>query len=675
MIPATDFKPLDPIVPFKFLEGPYEDMLAALHRIRTDYGIRRFLITGPNTGVRLTGYPGMEAYREIGAVICRIKKDLSTTDIEIGWWCAPSIKCGLNAPYQHIVGNEGSESPHGLCPLDKGMADELSRKVALVAEMAKPFMIQFEDDFCLSNHPGVKGFGCLCPLHLTAFAERAGREYKAKEIEDFFRNPSAENLESRCLFNEISRDSLVNLAAAIRKAVDVVSPVTRLSLCEPGGTDRDGWLSEVVCRAFAGPATRPAIRVYGSQYYSLDSAVSLPSVTSHTMFSAENLPDDFELYHESDTYPHTRYYMSAAYLESMMYAVFAAGVDDTLFYATQYLDDPVEEVGYLDMYRRNEMRFNALRQTVSDCTLTGCRIVHAPESKWLHRLGGKNSLGSVSDLLGRYGIPYTTRGDGVRILSTRQEAAVIPDDEVLEMLGSGGVLLDAEAALCLAERGFSELIGVDVRPLSKLLASTEKILPAAGVPHVRGSKIYNLSFLLPAGPGDVYVQLELKGADELVSFLDPRGTSIGPQLTRYVNRLGGRIGVIAASINNSASFYSYRKREVIRTLLKFLNGGDLPCTVLKAPNVWLLCNKAKDDSFLLLNIVNLCSDTLDGMELLLAPKYRGAAVLELDASGEWHAANIETTSEVTFIKGAFRHLATRIFKIWPPVGEVEHAIS
>lgn len=54
------------------------------------------------------------------------------------------------------------------------------------AAIAKPFQFMVEDDFTLTNHPGIAGFGCCCDLHLRAFAERAGRYYSREELREVF---------------------------------------------------------------------------------------------------------------------------------------------------------------------------------------------------------------------------------------------------------------------------------------------------------------------------------------------------------------------------------------------------------------------------------------------------------------------------------------------------------
>lgn len=653
---------LDPMIPYEV--GEPEDMVRDMIRIRRDYGIRRFLITGVGIGVRITGYPGDDAYRELGELIREVREKTSSHDIEVGWWCAPTLKTG-NSPYQHLVDISGIESPISNCPLDDRFAGDLARRVALVAEIARPYMIQFEDDYQLSNHPGFS-MGCFCPLHLKEFARRTGVEYTRAELEAIFTANPLKEVELRRAFALMSRDTMVGLAEKIRAAVDRVAPETRLCLCEPGGTDFDGGLSEPVTRAFAGPATRPAIRVCGSQYSSQDSGRHLPAVMWHTMYSAEHLPEDFELFHETDTYPHTRYFASGAFVGSLLYGALAMGCDDSLLYGTQYLDDPVEDTGYFGMYRANAARLNAFKDAIQGGELEGCQIVCRPDAAWSLTLSERRmpSQGCAgwARLFGNFGLPYTTRERGVKLLSG-PIAAALTDRELMEILSSA-VLLDSTAALVVEQRGFGDLLGVHVEKAGRLMMSQEYILPAAGVGHLKGRRIYNLAFAPAGGELSQYVRLTAEGAEVLTEYRDPADRPVQPGLTRYVNRKGGRVAVMGCSIiaNESSNLYCYRKKELIRALITWLGGGQpLPAAVLNAPNVWLLFNKSPEHAVMMLN--NFSADPLENPEIALAPEWRGLPVRELDCEGHWRNLEIRQEADSVVLPGECRTMTPRIFKI------------
>src|SRR5690606_35629759 len=119
---------------------------------------------------------------------------------------------------------------------------------------------------------------------------------------------------------------------------------------------------------------------------------------------------------ESDSYPHTRFFMSAGKLKSLMTAAFAYGFDNSLLYATQYLDNMLEEKGYLEMFRSERHKFSGLQKAVKETYVVGPRIYHDPFSHTLvpfdPAVSGWSGIpldaqNSWVDVLGRFGIPYT----------------------------------------------------------------------------------------------------------------------------------------------------------------------------------------------------------------------------------------------------------------------------
>ena len=182
---------------------------------------------------------------------------------------------------------------------------------------------------------------------------------------EIFSMTTPESISLRRAWAELSRDSLVGLASLIRKKVDRIAPETRIMLCQPGPADFDGDFTEAVTKAFAGK-TRPAVRLYGCDYAS-DSATRLPGTIFHALYSSQHLPADFELFHESDTFPHIRFFMSANKLKSLMTAAFAYGIDDSLLWPLQMLDNPMEDEGYASMFHSEIKRFEALKTAVKEC--------------------------------------------------------------------------------------------------------------------------------------------------------------------------------------------------------------------------------------------------------------------------------------------------------------------
>jgi hypothetical protein len=177
------------------------------------FGLRRFLLTAPMDYVRLTGYPSSQVYQNIGEEVLYVRNQLASHDIEVGWWCAPSLRSGAGAPFQYIVDLSGAISKISLCPMDPNFMEDFSNNVATVVKISKPFMVQFEDDYELSHQPPEVNFGCFCPVHLAEFSRRQNKHYTREELANLFKEVSPESIKLRRAWAELSRDSLVNLAS------------------------------------------------------------------------------------------------------------------------------------------------------------------------------------------------------------------------------------------------------------------------------------------------------------------------------------------------------------------------------------------------------------------------------------------------------------------------------
>lgn len=632
------FHPINPIIPFEFYTGHEKEMLAEMLKLKQQFGLRRFFLTGPGLGVRLTGFPSAQVYHDLGTLLLRVKKALAPHDIEVGWWCAPSLKSG-KGPYQNITGIDGKVSEISSCPLDMSFRETFSNNVAIVAKIAKPFMIQFEDDYELSNHVGVP-FGCFCPLHLQKFEELQQHYYSREELLSIFSQVTPESIKLRRAWAELSSASLTSLAVAIREKVDAVSPETRMGLCQSGCADLDGDITESVTRAFAGK-TRPMVRLFGSTYSS-DDGSHLPIAIFHALYSKQHLPDDFELFHESDTYPHTRFFMSSSKLKSLMTAAFSYGLDDTLFYTTQYLDDPTEENGYSNMFKAEVKRFNTLKAAVSDCNVAGCEIVYQPfEHIVIPYNGGRPFQGYNAwiNILGRFGIPYTSKGGSVKMISGTT-TKFMSDKEIREYL-QGGVFLDGKAAYYLTERGFGELIGAEVVPGGKAAFCHEGIRDIADFKSIKGRLMYNYLFAPAGSEGGAFYELKPhKNAEILTDFLDPSEKPVIPGMIRFKNKLGGRVAITAFDLTNneSSAVFNYRKKEIIRQTIGWLGGSPLPVCVTKEPNVFCILNRSKTNDYAVVTITSLSTDAYDSIHLEIAPEWVGAKIEQLNKDGEWLAA-------------------------------------
>jgi hypothetical protein len=635
---------LSPVVPFRFFQEEEERMFAQMIEMKEKYGLCRFLIVEPTDEVKLLGYPSDSLFVKIGKRILAIKNRMQKHGIEIGWWCAPSLRMGPNAPFQYITDITGRVANATPCPLDKDFQDDFAKKIAIVAKIAKPFRIQIEDDYEISWHPFDINFGCFCPAHLREFSRCQGHEYQREELESIFRGVNSQSIELRKAWSEVAKRSLVDLAIKVRARLDEVDSTVQITLCQSAAADFDGNFTEEVAEAFAGN-TQPSVRLYGSGY-SVDKLTAIPEYLFHVLYCKQHLPSHFELLHESDTYPHTRYFTSANMMRSLMIGALSCGLDDFLFYPTQYLDNPLEEKAYVEMYKDEEKRLLALKNSVRNTEVVGCEILYLPDahvtkpynSEKAHPLWNTIYHNGWISVLGRYGIPYTSKKEKVKFVSGNI-LDMMTDEKVKEVL-SEGVFLDGEAAISLYNRGFGELIGVvAITQGKKPDFCFESIRHPENFDKIEGKLMYNLMFA-PAGSevgSEFYEIFPMKEAVVITDFLNPRKESVIPGLITFENRLGGRIAITAYNIssNESSSIFNYKKKELVREIINWLGKEALAISVLDQPNTFCIFNQSIDKKKGILTCVNMTADIFDSFSIIVSEHWENSKIEVLLKDGNW----------------------------------------
>ena len=653
-------KALDPIVPFLYYPEKEEFMLQQLIEIKEKYGPRRFVFIGP--------YPKsaeeykLTAYRELGKQIKHVKEKLKPHGIDIGWW-GVGLRYGkeLGQGFQRIVNIDGNVTLRSYCPLDQRFQQFMADNILELIREAHPFVVQFDDDYELSwQPPGNNNFGCFCPLHLKMFGERTGRYYSREELVAIFSEVTPESKRLRRAWAEMSRDSLELLAAEVRKAVDQVAPETRLSLCQAGCCDFDGDFTESVTKAFAGN-TRPMVRLYGTEYTS-DRDMGIPNTVFHMLYSRQHLPEEFECFYEADTAPHIRFYMSATKLKTLVSIALSYGLEDLLLYAAQYNDTPLEERGYFEMYRSEAKRLSALKEAVAGCDVSGCEIIHNPFSHIAAPYGGEGGHGIRRNdwihVLGRMGIPYTTKGGKVKMLSNNISDSLT--DEEIKSLLSGSLVIDGQAAEALFNAGWGKWLGIT--NVEKLDTSTE-----VGF----GSERTDKYVLTPSNNAQSVQSLSSHSVLDWVggdtSRDNKRGVS-NPDLVLFENELGGRVAVFALSLsgNHSSQVFNYKMKQWFQQVIEWSGDEPLPLFVKNKPNAFCIFNRERARKYGIATVISLSSDLFDTFELDVAPEWSNGRVERLNEQGQWVPAEISKTDSGFIVKEPLAYLTPLFLKFSTP---------
>ena len=616
-VKTAEIKKLDIIVPVALdLDWPvFDGIVNSITELHSRYGFHRFALACPGGGWRSGGYPPREKIEEMAHLFSEIKNRFSSCGIECGWWNTLTVKSGQSAAFSGIVTAEGKKHPFGNCPLDESFQRRFAADVALFAKIAGPAFILFEDDYSLAASNG-----CYCEKHLREFARRQGRAFSREEIVSAMRERTPEALTVTRAWQALRRDSLAELAAAVRRELDKETPHIPAGIMQSGSADADGDSVEAIARALAGERHTPFARLFGA-FYSIDDTKGIPALLYHSLYNKQHISGDFLFYHETDTYPHTRFYTSASHIKAMMAAVFSYGFDGSVFITQQLLDHPDEETVYGRMFREERGRFETVHQLAGQCRLKGAEIGYDPFWNTADQTGP-----SWVKPLSRFGIPYTTLPSDVAFWDACR-AGSAEDDRILEALRKT-VFLDGDAAAVLCQRGYGAYLGVriggDVTEGSTLgfdLGARE-VIRDLFAENGSGRNMPSAHMYNPRGNGRMRAVVPTDSGTEVITeYFGYDRRYVAASMTRYENRLGGKVVVMGLTVNgnNSHALYNYRRKRILERMLIW---ADCDFAFVKgAPEVFCIENAAADPAAAgfqrMLTLTNYCEDPLEAVELYL----------------------------------------------------------
>ncbi|MHA6482781.1 hypothetical protein ACX1C1_12860 [Paenibacillus sp. strain BS8-2] len=672
----------DPIVPILFIKNRKEIMIEAMRKLNREAGLRRFILCFPVWDGEATGSAVLQSFQAFGDLVGEVGQALAPEGIEVGWWCSPSLSIellpsSLDAQAHKIMGVDGAVSKGAYCPLDEQFIASMNVYMKTVVERGRPPYIFFEDDYELSNQ-GIVRFGCFCPLHMKRFSKLVGKEVSREELEAQFRLGGDQAVEYRKVWANLMRDSLVELAAGMRRAVDEIAPETRMALCQPYVCDVDGNLTEDVAKALAG-TTKPLVRLFGSDYSS-DQADQFATLTFHMLHSKQTLGEDFELIHESDPFPHSRFFFSATKLRALISLALFYGLDGSLSYVTQYTDGPLEEEGYFRMIARNRAFFTELKRSVEGYRMVGPHLLYRPQAHVHRPIVGNHPhvlvTSAWASVLGKMGIPYTAQAGKGPVMICGEHILDLSDAELRELLSSGGVFLDGLAAMYACRRGYGDLLGVNVTELEAALLDTlvsERLTeldewtdPGAGTTMyftnlAQAVQQYSSVFHIACQHPEVLVMSE---------FWNDVEEAIVPAVTLYENSLGGRVAVMAYDLqqNVSASIFNYKRKEQIRGITEWLGRSKLPVYAAKAPNVFVSAQEHPETGDKLIAVYNLSLDPLEQVSLTIDASWSKPYVHRLQEDGVWTLLDLDDNvslkdREIMNIRGSFTTLQPLVLRL------------
>ncbi|MBQ6824345.1 MAG: hypothetical protein IJP27_06815 [Clostridia bacterium] len=637
-------KEVEIIVPVSLVRGQSDSEIAALIvQQHEQYGIKRFALSGPGLGYRSKGFPDAAVYRRLAETFCRVRESVGERGLTLGWWCSLNLKSGRHADFQPIVKAGGEEHPFANCPSCASFRERYVKNVAAFCTLAKPSFIILEDDYCISAAAGK--YGCFCPHHLAEFAEREGRRYEREELVALFDKREPHGIALLKRYKAMLKDSMVTLSVALRQELDKETPEIPVCLAQSGSIDADGDATLAVCRALAGKDHTPLCRFYGA-YYNGGEIKNIPELLYHALYCRQHIKGDFGCYHESDTYPHTRFFTSARMMKTYLGITYSQGFIGSVFQTLQHLDHPVEETVYGKMLKSEHARLSELIRTVADGTPMGVELPYDPFYNVLEETKRPLWLRTLT----AFGIPFVTTPSKTAFLD-ETSAKYLSHEELMRYF-TGTLFLDGDAAYALTQRGYGRYMGVTVGEN----AVTAMLQFDFGAKEVLCPPFDENPFgkTMPAAHtyahGKNGISRSMTPVSEETEVISELVTSeqvpVTPAMTRFTNELGGCVAVMGMTLrgNDSQSLLNYRRMWLFHQLL--LQCGETLPFVKEEPYLHLIANKTgnKDFSYQL-TLINLGEDTVCGAELYLPQEMRGKEVLYLTAEGRWETADTEETAD------------------------------
>ncbi len=635
-------KKLEVIIPISLeLDWPTkESVVREILEQNRKWGFTHFALACPGGGWRSVGYPPKEYFTERAELFAEVKKELEPHGIVCGWWETATVKSGTSEEFSPMVRADGSYSDFANCPLDPEFRKRFAGDIATFSAIAKPAFIFTEDDFSIRA-----AGGCFCKHHLAEFSRRMGREYAREDVVKALNDKSPENIPFHRAWRELLKDSLVGLAEEMRKALDVDSPEIPMGSMQAGGSDYDGDCSEAIARAMAGKNHVPFSRLFGTFYGGVN-VKEIPNALFHPLYSKQHIGENFKFYHESDTFPHTRFYTSGAEMRAIMGTAYSYGYDGSTFQTQQLLDFANEEPAYGKMFSQERDRFNAVYEIAPKCKVAGVEIGYDPFYNTFD--DGKTTEPMWLKCLAHMGIPYTTQEADVAFWDEHQ--AKFADHETVMKYLSKGLFLDGDAAKALCDRGYGEYIGVEigenaVKGKLGFDLGARDVLRDGFAPDSVGRNMPSAHMFSPGGNGMLYEMKVINSKCEIISEeYTFQKEAVNPTMARFENSLGGRIVVMAMALyrNNSQCLFNYRRQKLFAQLLEWC-GADVTYVKNNAL-IYTIQNEAKEeneDFAGMITLINLSSDNLDEITLHVSEKFKNRKVYALDITGKWKEAVAE----------------------------------
>ncbi len=532
------------------------------------------------------------------------------------------------SPYTQMVDLFGKQLHHACCPLDPDFIETASKRLCEYADTGAD-LIMLDDDFRLSNHGG--DLSCGCPLHMERISKILEEPISLEELRPYM--ISGKKNKYRSAWLQAQSESLLELAAAFRKALDKEHSDTNLCFCTgPCLFDVDHIDVKKIVKVLAGN-NPPLMRMSGAPYWAAKPRRhTLPASIECARLTASFMDDcGIERMAEGDVYPRPRYTCPASYMELYDQAVRVdGGYEGILKYMADYVAGPDFELGYFKFHQQSAPIYQKLPHLFPKGANRGVRIQIRPHTyegadlDLITRPDSRSPYPADGAMLAGCGIPTIYRGKGF-CNSVFGENAREYDLSLLKE----GTILDATAAMILIERG----VDLGIENAGTLFEHTVSF--AHGKDATRKSLVTEgtLRLIKPA----------LKaGAEVELFYSEPDGSH--PLAYRYENQKGERFLVFlfegASTLRLCGLLRCPSMQELLASALPWLGRGPLPAACIGNPELYLMAEQTNDG--LSLALFNCFADPLLEPTITLGEEYSALESFGCKATLQGKSIRIES---------------------------------
>ncbi len=487
-------------------------------------------------------------------------------------------------PFQPMVGPDGAASTGCACVNTPELRAYVRRKYELMAG-ARPDFIWIDDDIRMGNH-GVP-FACFCPLCVEMISSALGERFDRGSLVAALNDPARGDV--RAAWVRQNADSITSLLEDVEAAIHGVDPSIATGLMTAGAGDLYSgapalrWLEAL-------KATK--LRPGGGFYSDATPGAMIGKVLDigRGARDAAAMPEIADIQYELENFPYQKLRKSVTALLSECTLALATGCEGVALNMLPMWGGPFGECeAFLPAIRKVRPEWEAFVAHAAGLPAAGlwpvwhgdvaARCSVQPGQPWLGAHWDRGS--AITYCLAEIGLPLSVEPwDGVQpppwgaVLGGRMAEAVA-DDELRALL-SGGVLMDVEALSVLAERGMSDLAGVRVaRQVSNGAMEQFTADPINGA-HAGQIRDARIEFWAAKGMGAV-LEPVADGVRVLAEMRDYFRRPIGPCLTAFENRLGGRVVVMGYA--PWMFLQSVPKRSQLVEMADWVTRGGLPVRV------------------------------------------------------------------------------------------------